>query len=337
MTTEVVRTLSAYGPRRFYVLNTGVSTVRALEPAAALLAAEGVLMRYTNLSTHLDRAARGFSEQEGGTHADEIETSMMLYIDPSSVEMSKAVKDYTPSTGTGWLNRQPGGTGTYSRTGIWGDPTRATREKGRIFVEALVAGILDDLAALRSAPLPTRSAVAGPAAEPTRPAATLTSADPAPNRADRCSAGDERAILALGPAFTTHWNHRDAPKLGAMWSSGGNLVHPDGVIEHGAQSIAINRAQLFARREYRSTRHPLVLTMIRCLSTDVAVADGKWELRGVLDASGMPLPMMEGQVTLVMKRTEGWLIEAYRYTLKPPAAAPTTPAHLPKRPGGEAG
>ena len=58
MTAEVVRTLSAYGPRRFYVLNTGVSTVRALEPAAALLAAEGVLMRYTDLGARLERAAR---------------------------------------------------------------------------------------------------------------------------------------------------------------------------------------------------------------------------------------------------------------------------------------
>jgi creatinine amidohydrolase len=337
MTADVVRTLSAYGPRRFYVLNTGVSTVRALQPAAALLAAEGVLMRYTNLSLHFDRAAKGLTEQEGGTHADEIETSMMLYIDPSSVDMAKAVKDYTPSTGTGRLNRQPGGTGTYSRTGIWGDPTRATREKGRIFVEALVAGILDDIAALRSAALPTPSAAASSAAEPMRPVVERTPADPAPNRADRCTAGDERAILALGPAFTTHWNNRDAQKLGAMWSSGGNLVHPDGVIEHGAQSIANSRAQLFARREYRSTRHPLVLTMIRCLSTDIAIADGKWELRGVLDASGMPLPMMEGQVTLVLKRTDGWLIEAYRYTLKPQAAAPTTPTPLAKRPGGDAG
>ena len=54
MTADVVRTLSAYGPRRFYVLNTGVSTTRALDPAAALLASEGVLMRYTNLSAHLD-------------------------------------------------------------------------------------------------------------------------------------------------------------------------------------------------------------------------------------------------------------------------------------------
>ena len=32
---DVCRSLSRFGPRRFYVLNTGVSTVRALEPAAA--------------------------------------------------------------------------------------------------------------------------------------------------------------------------------------------------------------------------------------------------------------------------------------------------------------
>ena len=156
MTADVVRTLAAYGPRRFYILNTGVSTVRALDPAVALMASEGVLVRYTNLATRLDPATKGFVEQEGGTHADEVETSMMLYIDPSSVDMSKAVRDYTPSAGGGRLTRQRGGTGTYSPTGTWGDPTRATREKGRVFVEALVAGIVGDIAALRTAPLPTR-------------------------------------------------------------------------------------------------------------------------------------------------------------------------------------
>ncbi len=217
MTAEVVRTLSAYGPRRFYVLNTGVSTVRALQPAAALLAADGVLMRYTNLSTRLDPAIKGFIEQEGGTHADEVETSMMLYIDPSSVDMSKAVKDYTPSPGGGRLTRQRGGTGTYSPTGTWGDPTRATREKGRVFVEALVAGILEDIAALRTAPLPARSSTPPPAAEPPR----VETAPPAPaaaNTAERCSAGDERSIVALGNWFSIHWTNRDAEKLGALWS-----------------------------------------------------------------------------------------------------------------------
>ncbi len=332
MTADVVRTLSAYGPRRFYILNTGVSTTRALDPAVALLASAGVLVRYTDLSAKLDRAAKGLIEQEGGTHADEVETSMMLYIDPSSVEMTKAVKDYTPSPGGGRLTRQRDGGGTYSPTGIWGDPTRATREKGRVFVEALVAGILEDIASLRSAPLPPRAPTAPPAAEAPRPGTTAPSSA-APSAPERCSAGDERAIAQLGSTFANHWNNGDYERLGAMWSRSGDIVHPDGTIERGAQLITINRMQLFARREYRNTRHPLVLTMIRCLSEDIAVADGKWELRGVLDSSGKPIPTMEGQVTLVLKRTSGWLIEAYRYTLKPPATPQTTPAPL-KRPGG---
>jgi creatinine amidohydrolase len=333
MTADLVRTLAAYGPRRFYVLNTGVSTVRALDPAVALLASDGVLMRFTNLGTRLDPVTRGFVEQEGGTHADEVETSMMLYIDPASVDMKKAVKDYTPSAGGGRLTRQRGGTGTYSPTGTWGDPTRATREKGRVFVEALVAGIVDDIAALRSAALPERKAAPPPAPEPARPAAPSAAPSATPDPQERCSAGDERAILSVGNWYAVHWNNRDYVKLGALWSAGGDIVHPDGAIERGSQLITINRMQLFARREYRSSRHPLTLSRIRCLSGDIAIADGKWELRGVLDSTGKPLPTMEGQVTLVLRRTEGWLIEGYRYTLKPPEAPQTTPA-LPKRPGG---
>lgn len=333
MTADVVRTLAAYGPRRFYVLNTGVSTVRALEPAVELLASEGVLMRYTNLARRLDPATRGFTEQEGGTHADEVETSMMLYIDPSTVDMTRAVRDYTPSTGGGRLTRQRGGTGTYSPTGTWGDPTRATREKGRVFVEALVAGIVEDITALRSAALPERKATPPPAPEPVRPAAPSAAPSTTPNPLERCSAGDERAIVAIGNWYAVHWNNGDYVKLGALWSAGGDIVHPDGTIERGSQLITINRMQLFTRREYRSSRHPLTLSRIRCLSDEVAIADGKWELRGVLDSTGRPLPTMEGQVTIVLKRTGGWLIEAYRYTIKQPPAPQTTPA-LPRRPGG---
>ena len=82
--------------------------------------------------------------------ADEIETSMMLYIDPSLVDMSKAVKDFHPS-GTGGLTRDPKGKGTYSPTGIWGDPTLATREKGRIVVDAMVEGMVAEVKGLMAA------------------------------------------------------------------------------------------------------------------------------------------------------------------------------------------
>jgi creatinine amidohydrolase len=150
---DICRTLSRFGARRFYVLNTGISTLRALKPAATLLAEERILLRYTDLriTEPLERTIR---KEQGGTHADEIETSVMLYIDPASVDMKKAVKDYHPENGSGGLTRDPNGAGVYSATGIWGDPTLATREKGRRVTEALVAGILKEIENLRHSPLP---------------------------------------------------------------------------------------------------------------------------------------------------------------------------------------
>jgi len=149
---DICRSLARYGPRRFYALNTGVSTLRALKPAAEQLAAEGITLHYADILKITGPVEKAVGKQEGGTHADEIETSMILYMDPASVDMKKAVKDYHPS-GKGGLTRDPKGEGTYSATGIWGDPTLATREKGRIVTEALVEGILKEIAALRRTPI----------------------------------------------------------------------------------------------------------------------------------------------------------------------------------------
>lgn len=151
---DICKSLARYGVRRFYVLNTGISTLRALKPAADMLEAEGILMHYTDLQKLTGAVEKQISKQEGGTHADEIETSMMLYIAPRSVDMKKAVKDYHPSKGRG-LTRNPNNTeGTYSATGIWGDPTLATKAKGKKVIEALVTGILKDIEELRSGKLP---------------------------------------------------------------------------------------------------------------------------------------------------------------------------------------
>jgi creatinine amidohydrolase len=145
---DICRSLAAFGPRRFYVLNTGVSTVRALAPAVEALAPDGITLRYTNLLNTLSPIERQVSEQQGGTHADEMETSMMLYIAPEVVDMSKAANDYHP--GPGPLSRAPGGPGTYSATGIYGSATLATREKGQFVVEALVKALVGEIEELGS-------------------------------------------------------------------------------------------------------------------------------------------------------------------------------------------
>jgi creatinine amidohydrolase len=145
MIVDICRSLASYGPRKFYVLNTGVSTIAPLEAAAKILTADGVVLRYTDLGKSLDPIAEKIQQQPGGTHADEIETSMMLYIAPNTVNMKRAVKDFT-ARGPGGLTRNPGATrGIYSSTGAWGDPSLATKEKGRITVEALVDAVLSEI------------------------------------------------------------------------------------------------------------------------------------------------------------------------------------------------
>jgi creatinine amidohydrolase len=328
LTAEAVSGLARFGPRRFYILNTGVSTTRALEPAARLLATQGILLTYTDLAGRLDRISGPLRQEEGGTHADEVETSIMLYLDPESVDMRRAVKEYSPSAGPLLLTRRRGAPGTFSQSGVWGDATLATRDKGRVIVEGLVAAILEDIEALRRATPPSPAAMTT-APQSASPAAGRLPASSA--RSQSCTPGDERTVRNFADAFTFHWNNGDAQSLSLLWSVDGDIVHPDGLIERGRETIRANRAALFMRQEYRSSKHPLTFGNVRCINADAAVVDGKWELRGVLDATGKALPTFEGLLTVVMARgPTGWAIEAYRYTQKP-AAAPM-PTWL-KRPG----
>ena len=146
---DICRSLARYGPRKFYALNTGVSTLRALKPAVEILAEEGITLRYTDILNATASVEKEIKQQEGGTHADEMETSMMLYIAPETVDMSKAKKDYHPAPGP--LTRDPKGAGAYSASGIYGDATLATRAKGEKLVHALVASILLEIEDLRAA------------------------------------------------------------------------------------------------------------------------------------------------------------------------------------------
>jgi creatinine amidohydrolase len=152
---DIVVSLASFGPRRFYVLNTGVSTVRALRPAAHALAERGIAMRFTDIGEAGRNAVQDVSEQDGGTHADEIETSMMLYIAPETVDMGKAARDFHP--GSGPLTRDPGREGVYSPTGIYGDATLASVEKGAVVVEAMVRAIAAQIQALAKSSPPTPS------------------------------------------------------------------------------------------------------------------------------------------------------------------------------------
>lgn len=154
MITDIVHSLAHYGPRRFYIINTGISTLHPLAEASADLAKDGILLRYLDFTKEdpVEKKLR----HSGGSHADEIETSMMLYIAPESVRMKKAARDLNPDR-RGPLTRDPHGRGTYSPTGAWGDPTLATRDEGQAVTESWVSTVLKEIADLATAPLPTAS------------------------------------------------------------------------------------------------------------------------------------------------------------------------------------
>jgi len=145
---DICMSMFGYEMRKFYILNTGVSTLQPLKRAAEELEKKGIILRYFNILEADKKIPAGYLKQEGGTHADEGETSMMLYIAPETVDMSRAVKDYDARPNRRGLTRDPEGSGHFSPTGIWGDPTLATREKGEIIVETAVKEIIREVQAL---------------------------------------------------------------------------------------------------------------------------------------------------------------------------------------------
>ena len=140
---EVCRSLAAHGARRFYLLNTGVSTEGPL--AAARQELGDLRFEYLRLGEAMQRIPNGILEQGWGTHADEHETSLMLHIAPEVVDMSQAIDD--GREGEGRLSRDPG-KGIHSASGIYGQASLATAEKGRAVADALLSQALEDIEAL---------------------------------------------------------------------------------------------------------------------------------------------------------------------------------------------
>lgn len=99
------------------------------------------------------------SEKPGGvSHACELETSALLYLRPDLVDMSKAERDqgFQPSKYM-WRDLRLASPmvfneqwSRFSRTGVQGDPTLATAEKGRVIVDAVVENLAELLRDLKA-------------------------------------------------------------------------------------------------------------------------------------------------------------------------------------------
>jgi creatinine amidohydrolase len=157
---DICQSLASQGAQRFYVLNTGISTKAPLAAARDTLLALNIRMEFTDLHTAYGHLRQQVATQPAGTHADEIETSMMLYIAPEVVHLERATRDIHPDRGPGGLRRDANASsGVYSPTGAYGDPTLATVDKGKQVVEGMVEYLVDAVRELSKEPIGRGSGV----------------------------------------------------------------------------------------------------------------------------------------------------------------------------------
>lgn len=146
----IARQLQTWGFQTLAVLNTHGGNSNSL--VVALREIQDQLgMQAGMLRPSLTRSA---SEQENafGFHAGEVETSLMLTIAPDLVEMAKAGCEYPAHLDDPGGLRPVKGAATWawttkdiSETGVMGDATAATPEKGRDWLEEGGRELADDL------------------------------------------------------------------------------------------------------------------------------------------------------------------------------------------------
>ncbi len=143
------RSLCRHGFDRILLLNGHGSNAPLVDIAARLINVEcrgavcmaSTLYLTTAESTELLARERD-SEPGGMSHACELETSLYLALEPELVQMGKAVceiPDWTENVFSDWpdagpLSYMPHWSGL-TRSGVMGDATVATADKGRLFLE----------------------------------------------------------------------------------------------------------------------------------------------------------------------------------------------------------
>lgn len=140
LVVELAGGLRRVGVQGLVLLSAHLGNAAALKKATRALEESGglpaIALTYPGLSAVAAEVRERPESHPSIMHADELETSIMLALDPDRVRMDQAVAEYPdyPAhfdvAAVRW--------DTVSRTGVFGDATAATRDKGEQIVDRVV-------------------------------------------------------------------------------------------------------------------------------------------------------------------------------------------------------
>jgi creatinine amidohydrolase len=161
---NITKSVAYHGFQKILIVNGHGSNTPLIDVVArkTVLATRSLCFA-TGYYLFLREAFEKIRESKITAHADEFETSLYLHLAPERVQMNLAVEDndrmgkYVSSDSTGnYPVRFNDYWGRWTQTGVHGDPTKATAEKGRILFEAAVNGLIDLVRELRAWPIAER-------------------------------------------------------------------------------------------------------------------------------------------------------------------------------------
>jgi len=143
--TELIQNIIDSGAKKVYVLNTGISTIQPLKKVIEIISKDkNIQLVNVYYGENFLTTEKTLKQQKYGSHADEIETSIMLAIAADKVNMKLAkTNEFIKQPGP--LNRTQAGAANFSPSGVFGDACLATQEKGKLLVQAMLEDVLQAL------------------------------------------------------------------------------------------------------------------------------------------------------------------------------------------------
>jgi creatinine amidohydrolase len=161
---NITKSVAYHGFQKILIVNGhGSNTPLADLVARKTVLATNSLCAAVNYYTLGIEAFNRVKQSPVMAHADEFETSLYLHLAPERVRMGKAVAGndvvgkYMSSDSTLPHVRFSDFWGRWTKTGVHGDPTAATAEKGKIIWEAVLSRLVELVDEFRAWPIAPRS------------------------------------------------------------------------------------------------------------------------------------------------------------------------------------